>query len=175
MKDRICSKCGKTKKLTEEFFQPDTGPEGFNVHCRICRSEYFKQWRKKKYKEDPKYGIRKAYKELYNIRIEYYDDRLKEQQGHCAMCSATTGDAGTRLHIDHNHDCCDTRAGQRPCGKCLRGLLCGPCNRRLGALEDLMKESQVIPQFETWTDRAMHYLSKWRGIHQSQTQEMNNA
>jgi hypothetical protein len=35
---------------------------------------------------------------------------------------------GQMRHIDHDHDCCP---GSYTCGKCVRGVLCAPCNRTL--------------------------------------------
>ncbi|SDT83772.1 endonuclease domain-containing protein [Gordonia westfalica] len=41
------------------------------------------------------------------------------------------------LHIDHDHSCCPPRSKQwRTCGQCVRGFLCGSCNRGLGLLKD---------------------------------------
>jgi hypothetical protein len=34
--------------------------------------------------------------------------------------------------VDHDHSCCENIP---TCGKCVRGLLCGQCNRMVGALE----------------------------------------
>lgn len=75
-------------------------------------------WSKKKYK----YGITK----------EQYDELLTKQQGLCAICNGTT----PTLHVDHDHLCCPSLPA---CGKCIRGLLCGHCNKALG----LMKEDIV--------------------------------
>lgn len=37
------------------------------------------------------------------------------------------------LQVDHDHSCCP---GSKSCGRCIRGLLCGPCNRSLGLAQD---------------------------------------
>ena len=36
------------------------------------------------------------------------------------------------LQIDHDHSCCP---GANSCGRCIRGLLCGGCNKRLAHME----------------------------------------
>ena len=65
-------------------------------------------------------------KHRYGITIVQYDEILKEQDGKCAVCSATEAikDTGYMLHVDHNHIT----------GK-VRGLLCTTCNKALGFLE----------------------------------------
>ena len=39
-----------------------------------------------------------------------------------------------KLDIDHDHNCCPESG--KSCGKCVRGWLCGPCNRALGMLQE---------------------------------------
>lgn len=51
----------------------------------------------------------------------------------CELCGRTD----KTLHIDHDHACCPGRGGSGvTCGKCVRGFLCGPCNRGLGLFFD---------------------------------------
>lgn len=58
---------------------------------------------------------------------------LLAAQGHaCAICSEPFG-PGNQHNVDHDHACCD---GPPACGACVRGLLCGPCNRGLGQFRD---------------------------------------
>ena len=47
-----------------------------------------------------------------------------------------------RLQVDHDHNCC-----KRGCVKCLRGLLCLSCNKKLYAIED-----------RQWLQAALDYL-----------------
>ncbi len=74
----------------------------------------------------------------YKITPKKYKTKLKQQNNKCAIC----GEAETQLDsdgktkslgIDHNHACCP---GEKSCGQCLRGLLCGDCNRALGLFKD---------------------------------------
>ena len=46
----------------------------------------------------------------------------------CRVC----GSADDQV-VDHDHACCPDK---RSCGKCVRGLLCGPCNKAAGFLRD---------------------------------------
>lgn len=51
----------------------------------------------------------------------------------CEICGRTD----KTLHVDHDHACCVTRGGSgRTCGNCVRGFLCGPCNRGIGLFFD---------------------------------------
>jgi hypothetical protein len=69
----------------------------------------------------------------HGLTSEQYDALLAAQGGGCAICKGTTPYGRGRFHIDHDHACCP---GQRSCGKCVRGLLCGRCNPGLGAFQD---------------------------------------
>lgn len=100
---------------------------------------------------------RKGTLRIYNMTEEAYVNKLKEQEGHCALC-----DTFEKLHIDHDHKCCDTRKNQKTCGLCTRGLLCGVCNRRLGYVERDLKESSIFqPISGTWLERALKYVKDY--------------
>ena len=69
----------------------------------------------------------------YKLTIEAYNALLTRQEGGCAICGKT--DSGHyQFSVDHDHSCCP---GTPTCGQCVRGLLCGPCNRALGHLENM--------------------------------------
>jgi hypothetical protein len=57
----------------------------------------------------------------YGIGEEQYEVRLASQGGRCPICEQVL----TRPVVDHDHV-----TGE------VRGLLCGPCNRGLGHLQD---------------------------------------
>lgn len=66
----------------------------------------------------------------YGISIEQYEALLQSQDAKCAICELPFVDTP---HIDHDHACC---SGRDACGKCVRGLTCGDCNKLLGMAKD---------------------------------------
>jgi Recombination endonuclease VII len=82
-------------------------------------------------------------KRRYNITLEDYEQMLTVQGGVCAICGRTPDPNGPTidrfLHVDHNHETEE-----------LRGLLCGPCNKAVGALGDTLEGVM----------RAVTYLQK---------------
>lgn len=150
------------KERPEEFrkYNADRAKERYKADPEIARiqQENFK----KSYHENAEFRakvVRSASLGRYGKTPAEYDAQLAEQHGHCALCKSTDGDAGRRLHVDHSHDCCDKKT--RTCGECNRGLLCGICNRRLAAVEAILKEAIIVPERGTWTARAMQYLAYW--------------
>jgi hypothetical protein len=61
----------------------------------------------------------------YGITPKQYAALKAAQGGRCAVCQVATGRTKA-LAVDHDHECCP---GPVSCGKCVRGLLCGPCNQ----------------------------------------------
>lgn len=69
---------------------------------------------------------------VYSIARAFYD-ALKSYQGDaCAICQKAKG-LKKNLAVDHDHACC---VGPTSCGKCVRGLLCAPCNDVLAHFRD---------------------------------------
>lgn len=86
----------------------------------------------------------------YNLTEDQYNEILESQGGTCFICGPITGRNGSskNLSVDHDHKCC---SGSKSCGKCVRAILCGNCNRYiLGHLRDdvdaLMRAIQVIQE-----------------------------
>jgi hypothetical protein len=91
----------------------------------------------------------------------WYEAKLAEQDGHCALCSREREENGNRLAIDHDHGCCP-KSGS--CGKCLRGILCRRCNLRLGNLDEFLSLGMILGDIHVgWFARAVDYLRKYRG------------
>lgn len=68
----------------------------------------------------------------FQLSASQYRGILAAQGGVCALCRRATGKT-KRLAVDHDHRCCKAPP---TCGKCTRGVLCGPCNQWLGRMRD---------------------------------------
>ena len=68
----------------------------------------------------------------YGLGEHDYGKLYEAQDGYCAICKRANGST-RRLSVDHDHKCCN---GSVSCGKCVRGLLCRPCNDLLGHCHD---------------------------------------
>lgn len=156
---KTCTVC-KVAKPSAQFHRWSRSKDGLNSRCKPCASAENKAYRSKNrdlvlagkkaaYRLDPernrarnevwkarnperhKYLVRRSWlKQNYNMTHEDYEARLAAQNYSCGLCGKPAGEK--RLHVDHDHACCP---GKRSCGSCVRGLLCGACNGRLGWLE----------------------------------------
>lgn len=73
---------------------------------------------------------------MFGLTPETFNELLASQGGRCAICGTDDPKRGNRVStwtVDHDHNCCP---GKKSCGRCVRGLLCSPCNRGLGLLDD---------------------------------------
>lgn len=65
----------------------------------------------------------------HGLELEEFVAMVQALDGRCEACGEIPPRRNphrpTGLVIDHDHDCCP---GNRSCGKCVRGLLCIPCN-----------------------------------------------
>lgn len=163
--ETLKKECSGCKSLVAEF--------AHGRKCRECYNEYQRQWRAKngdkvrehsaKWRENNKehqkeltrqWRIankerhaenmrRHAYKKLYGITIEQYEDMLDAQGYACALCLKDIDDnGGKEFDVDHCHTT----------GK-VRGLLCRDCNRALGLFQDS----------PTLLERAAQYLRQDNG------------
>jgi len=157
--ERVCSKCGTSKLLDDKHFQPNARyAGGFVKWCKECHKGFNRNWSREQAVENPDFWKNRALQK-HHTTIEWYESKVKEQDGHCAMCQAVTSKNGERLGIDHNHSHCSGKYG---CSKCIRGLLCSTCNAALGYLEGMLKEAVFIPKPDTWLERALKYLDSYR-------------
>ena len=165
MKTKRCPHCGVTK--TSELFPVARRRfDGLGSWCKACVSDWSK---KNNQRTDVKARNRKraikAYHDLtdeekrrrngsgprkegrmmrlYQMTLNDYEILLEAQGGVCNLCGNPPKQ--NRLAVDHDHACCP---GEKTCGKCVRGLLCTPCNLALGRVED-----------EGWMERADAHLN----------------
>jgi hypothetical protein len=83
----------------------------------------------------------------HGITQEWFDLKMEEQDGKCAVCHQTFTETP---HIDHNHECCPQL---KSCDKCRRGLLCEDCNLGLGRFKD---DTAVMSS-------AIQYVNRYKG------------
>ena len=124
--------------------------------CRVCNAAKRERWRKRvpaerllqddtiirKWREEnPEYSRRRDWMRKYGVTPEWYDETLRQQDGHCALCPATTAHktGNLMLFVDHCHT-----------SGAVRGLLCAKCNTHLGLVE----------ADQGWHDRALDYLTR---------------
>ena len=115
--------------------------DGHRPTCILCRNEN----RRRQYAEDPiplqeksrswKNNLRRSkkseitrrhqLKKRYGLTTTEYNELLKSQGGHCAICPASISKSGRLLTVDRDHE-----TGE------VRGILCEQCNSMLGQAND---------------------------------------
>lgn len=135
--------CGKCSGWFDEsrFRGGQKTSDGLHGFCLDCeragaRASYYRAGGYK-----PEMGIFRKFK----LRESEYQRILQDQDGCCAACGESVEE---RLHVDHDHSCCN---GSTTCGKCTRGLLCRKCNLALGLLDDnLERISALFDYLKGW-------------------------
>lgn len=106
----------------DKFGSDKSKPSGKSTYCLRCRAEKAKRNRKLRPHVNRNYNL----KVKYGVTPEWYESKLKEQNGLCDICGADKpGGRGVDLFVDHNHT-----TNQ------VRGLLCSNCNTMLGYAKD---------------------------------------
>lgn len=82
----------------------------------------------------------------YDISDEEYNALYAFQGGRCALCPRATG-ATKRLAVDHDHRRGCGHDPAKGCKKCVRGLVCGPCNDVLAHFRDEPMAGMRIYQY----------------------------
>lgn len=116
-KKKACKDCGSlTRKL------PYPGPR-----CTTCHRDRRKTLRTKNHSS--------RMQKMYSLSDGEYDALYEAQGGMCYTCGTWTGNRGLskKLSVDHDHSCCPATP---ICGKCIRGLICSPCNTLIGQVGD---------------------------------------
>lgn len=152
---RRCTGCLLWLPATQEYFAIGTGsPDGCVAKCKSCSHSIQKERydndlefnrKRREYSLSYHYAHQDEYeyryrrwvqhlKQAHNINEETYFDRLDFQGWMCATPGCGTPHTPeNRLFVDHDHDHCPTRES---CGKCIRGLICPPCNSAMGLVGD---------------------------------------
>lgn len=90
------------------------------------RAAYMRAWHRKNPARTKANSRRARLKKKYGITPELYDDILRRQGGHCALCPTRPEECRYGvLRVDHDHDTNE-----------VRGLLCDPCNHAIARLGD---------------------------------------
>lgn len=81
----------------------------------------------------------------FGLTPEQYDAIYEAQGGRCFICRVARGIV-KRLAVDHVHSLCDDHPPEQGCPRCVRALLCGPCNQMIGRLgvEALQRAAEVL-------------------------------
>jgi hypothetical protein len=155
---KFCGRCKRLKPF-DQFHRNRANVDGLATWCTSCRSEGRRITEKcceycelvkpinefdssvkkfcKQCAETPTERRRRYHlKSYYDMTQEDFDNLWSAQGGKCP-CGVPLSLNGfidnQGVHIDHDHACCP---GVVSCGECVRGLLCGPCNRTIGHAQE---------------------------------------
>ena len=157
-KSKACTKCGRTKKLSE-FYHSKRRKSGADAWCAQCTREAAaerrrnnpravnaasEKWRKNHTKKFKLSQRRRNLKTRYNLTPDEYDSILSAQEGGCWICGYMPKPGGRRLAVDHDHKIKNKGLAS------IRGILCHMCNRGLPFFRDNPERLR----------RAADYLSK---------------
>lgn len=141
LEQRLCKRCDKLRSL--DLFYKRLEKES---RCKLCVSEMRKVKylekkeeviaRVKRYRDSNPEKIRDCkLRQAYGVGVEYFDAKLREQDGKCAVCGCDRKviwrGREVRMALDHDH------ISNKP-----RGILCIKCNRALGLLEENIESMQ---------------------------------
>lgn len=131
--------CGRMLPVAE-FPKASDSIDGYYAYCRECSTAKARVYRDRMRTENPDLWNQRRLRAIdgylakrYGMTREAIEELRRSQDNRCAICLTPAVDLGRRLAIDHDHACCD-REGS--CGKCVRGLLCDPCNSGLARFRD---------------------------------------
>lgn len=118
---RQCTSCNEWKPLDQFGRRADRNNAPLS-NCRQCLASLAQRY------HGGERGRSMRYARKYGVSIEWYEAKLIEQNGACAICGRPP-DMGNRMHprlaIDHCHE-----------SGAARGLLCFLCNSAIGRFAD---------------------------------------
>jgi len=122
---------------------------------------YMREWRSRNKDKTREYDRKDAARRM-SLGLgpsKYKQHGLSDSQyltllarGRCGICGATEPNGRGKWPVDHDHACCSGRWG---CARCVRDILCVPCNTRLGQIEISIADGLVEP-----TPRLEEYLRR---------------
>ena len=146
-----CSRCRQIKPVVE-FGNDKSRRDGKHPQCKVCAREsqrrslakpavrerqrvYQREWARQPRVRERNLAYQKTevgklvkrrakLKAKYNMTLEQYKEMLAQQGNVCAVCHRPFI-SKKRTHVDHCHST-----------GVVRGILCGDCNRALGAVRD---------------------------------------
>ena len=148
---KVCSKCG-SRKPAHDFYRAEGMRDGRRNECPRCmhlarhrhyeanREKYIRKAQEWKRKNPERYARsqrrRRERRDQARMRLERdqylqrtygltlldFEFLVVSQKGECAICGKRDGE---KLHVDHDH-----------ATGCIRGLLCGSCNRAMGLFHE---------------------------------------
>lgn len=123
-----CPRCGEDKPRSD-FFRDKSRKDGLRHICKPCATSMNRRWRKE-HCDFGGYNRNSQLKLKFGITLEDYKRMHEAQQGRCAVCGNEERELGRtrkvkQLAVDHCH-----KTGA------VRALLCGPCNRSIGMMND---------------------------------------
>lgn len=123
--EKRCPRCD-THKVLDEFPLDKNGTYGRYGYCKECKSSYMREAGKRRTADGSNYRFRlKDTLRRYGVTVEWFENRMRENDGRCEICGTRNFGKARRPAIDHNHTTGEAR-----------GLLCGSCNQGLGAFKD---------------------------------------
>lgn len=123
--------CSKACSRASYKARTNTGRQP--VICEVCDNTFIPNSSMHKMCSDECLRTRGRHLRLalqYGLTPEAFEALLREQDGGCAICQTQGAE---RWAVDHDHACC---VGSKTCGKCVRGILCFPCNQALGLFRE---------------------------------------
>jgi hypothetical protein len=153
---KTCSMCRETKPVADFTRKayinlPGDNPDGRHYYCRSCKQkgdtaynvghrEQRAAAERERHALHPEVNRARASANharnpgrRYGLTSDEFWAMFDRQGGKCPICRASLT-IGTQTHaVDHDHSCCP---GIGSCGRCVRGLLCAPCNKGMGHFKD---------------------------------------
>lgn len=147
-------RCGTCREVKDLDSFCSNGVRTSSV-CGYCSNERLKAYHRLNPEINRAKAREKRLREM-GLTLDRYEELLKEQNFLCKTCKLPETRISKnaevyQFNIDHDHSCC---AGQKSCGKCVRGLLCYSCNVILGHARDNAERLRSLASYlDEWEDR----------------------